>query len=170
MRLFLRAGLVIMLGLSVSTWCIDTQPSQLDRYIVLYENGEYQKSIDSLNHLLPQLTEQNEPFAITVYKYLGFSYVMTDKIDSAKVAFRELLARNPEATLNPVMIPPNIISVFREVKLEKELEQQQKKTSKTTYWIIGGAAAVVTGGLLFILTRSGPEEETKPTGGVGGTW
>jgi hypothetical protein len=102
--------------------------TDLSRYVLLYENGEYQKAIDSIRVLLPKLTDNKEQ--AEAYKYLAFSYVMLDMISKARDNFTQMLTEYPSAEIDTISVPPNITVVFKQVKTEKELEEQKAKVSE----------------------------------------
>jgi tetratricopeptide (TPR) repeat protein len=96
----------------------------MGRYISFYENGEYAKAVDSLKAVLPLLSNKEE--LAECYKYLAFSYVMLDMINAAKANFGEMIQKFPTMEVDTVSVPPNITVVFRQVKIENELERQKR--------------------------------------------
>ena len=124
---------------------------RLNAYIALYENGEYQQAVDSLKALLPGLTDKRE--ITEAYQYLAYSYVLLDMIEQAKSNFSVLLQKFPNVEIDTISVPPNITIVYKQVKIENELEKQKKseqekeaqrsQRSKKTRIILGGTTGVL---------------------------
>src|SRR5512136_753099 len=88
--------------------------SRLDSCISYFKDGDYQKAVDSINLLLPLITDRRQE--AEAYKYLGFSYIMLDKIDKAKEYFSVALEKFPGMTIDTLEVPPNIASIFKLAK------------------------------------------------------
>ena len=107
-----------------------SQRSKLDLCIYLYENGKYAEALDSLKSLIPNVTDKRA--LAECYKYLGFTSVMLDMINSAKDNFNKMLAEYPDMEIDTIQVPPNITIVFKQVVTEKELEQKKKRETELT--------------------------------------
>ena len=94
---------------------------RLDSCISYYMDGEYQKAADSIKALLPLISDRREE--AEAYKYLGFSYVMLDLINKAKDFFRVALEKFPQMVIDTLEVPPNISIVFKQAKIESQLEK-----------------------------------------------
>ncbi|MGA2507989.1 MAG: tetratricopeptide repeat protein [Chitinispirillaceae bacterium] len=102
--------------------------ARLDTCVSYYQDGEYQKAADSIKALLPLVSDRREE--AEAYKYLGFSYVMLDLIDKAKEFFRVALEKFPQMVIDTLEVPPNITIVFRQAKLETQLEKGEINDKK----------------------------------------
>lgn len=99
--------------------------SRLDTCISYYKDGDYQKAVDSINLVLPLLTDRRQE--AEAYKYLGFSYVMLDKIDKAKEYFSVALNKFPGITIDTLEVPPNVASIFKLAGFEARGVVAEKK-------------------------------------------
>ena len=133
------------------TFAASVSRERLDAHIAFYENGEYQKAVDGLKALLPSLTEKRE--VAEAYQYLAYSYVLLDMIDQAKSNFSVLLRKFPNIEIDTISVPPNITIVYKQVKLENQLEKQkddeqenkvrQSQHSKKSRVILGVTTGVI---------------------------
>ncbi|HEX7510733.1 MAG TPA: hypothetical protein VF335_05495 [Chitinivibrionales bacterium] len=94
-----------------------------------FENGEYQKAADSLETLVPALSEPDQQ--MEAYKYLAYSYGMLNRIEKSKAVFQLVLKKYPRMTIDTLEAPPNIAIIFRQVKLEKKIETLNSARPKT---------------------------------------
>jgi len=108
----------------------DSHRGKLDLCVYLYENGKYAEAIDSLKALIPRVSDKKE--LAECYKYLGFSSVMLDMINNAKVNFGKMLEEYPNMEIDTIQVPPNITIVFKQVVTEKELEVKKQKEAELT--------------------------------------
>jgi hypothetical protein len=71
-----------------------------------------------------------------VHSYLGFTYVILRREQEAKENFIEWLKLEPNAFLDPILVPPNIIRIFELAKdaLKKERGKITLDTSKGDQW------------------------------------
>jgi tetratricopeptide (TPR) repeat protein len=92
---------------------------KLDSCVGYFQDGEYQRAVDSLKALLPMLADEQEE--AEAYKYLGFSYVMLDMINKAKDFFRVALEKFPRMVIDTLEVPPNITIVFKQTQLEAKM-------------------------------------------------
>jgi tetratricopeptide (TPR) repeat protein len=123
-------------------WAVfpETSPrDRLDAYIVLYEDGKYEKAQDSLKALLPSLTVKND--IAECYKYIAFTSVMLDMIEVAKRNFQKALLEYPDMTIDTVSVSPNIVVVFNQVKTEHQIKKGQ-----TLAYIVSGALGIACAG------------------------
>jgi tetratricopeptide (TPR) repeat protein len=128
---------------------------KLDTCISYYQDGDYQKAVDSLKAILPLIANPREE--AEAYKYLGFSYVMLDMINKAKEFFKVALDKFPQMMIDTLEVPPNITIVFKQTKIEKQMEKgellkkddmvrSQKRTALATVLSAVGVASGVVGG------------------------
>jgi tetratricopeptide (TPR) repeat protein len=129
---------------------------RLDTCISYYKDGDYQKTADSIKALLPLIADKR--LEAEAYKYLGFSYVMLDQTDKAKEFFSVALEKFPKMTIDTLEVPPNVSSVFKQVKLETRMGKkspgiQGKDTKRVVLASImtgTGAVSAGAGGYFFI--------------------
>jgi hypothetical protein len=113
----------------------ESTKSKLDSCVGYFQDGEYQRAVDSLKVLLPMIADGQEE--AEAYKYLGFSYVMLDMINKAKDFFRVALEKFPRMDIDTLEVPPSIAIVFKQTQLEakmakgeiveKDLQQRNEK-------------------------------------------
>ncbi|MBN2189210.1 MAG: hypothetical protein JW699_07135 [Chitinispirillaceae bacterium] len=138
---------ILMLICGQYVFADETTTARLDSCIAFYEDGDYQKAADSIKALLPLIADRLEE--AEAYKYLGFSYVMLDLINKAKDFFRVALEKFPQMVIDTLEVPPNISIVFKQAKLETQMEKgeildkkvQESRTKKTVI----GALVTATG-------------------------
>jgi tetratricopeptide (TPR) repeat protein len=119
-----------------------------------FQDGEYQKAIDSLRALLEK--GANRQTEIEACKYLGFSCVMLQQIEAAKQYFRSALEKKSDLELDTLEVPPNILIVFRQVKLEKQMAEMpagidlkaRRRTSWGVFLLVAGISCA-GGGAYF---------------------
>lgn len=131
------------------------EKARLDSCIIYYENGEYTRAVDSIRVLLPLIGDKRDE--ATAYKYLGFSYVMLEMLNSAKEYFRVAIDKFPQMDVDTLDVPPNIVMVFRQVKLEKQMQKGEivdkridqhirRKNAVGTLFLCLGLGSLGTGG------------------------
>jgi tetratricopeptide (TPR) repeat protein len=134
--MLLIAGAILLAGGRYAA-ADETTTARLDSCIIYYEDGDYEKAADSIKALLPLISDRREE--AEAYKYLGFSYVMLDLINKAKNFFRVALEKFPQMVIDTLEVPPNISIVFRQAKLETQMEKgeildkkvQERRTKRT---------------------------------------
>ena len=94
--------------------------ASLESCIATYENGEYQKTADSLERLAPALLYPEQQ--MKAYKYLAFSYGMLNRIEQSKAVFKMILKKYPTMNIDTLEAPPNIAIILKHAKLEKKIE------------------------------------------------
>jgi tetratricopeptide (TPR) repeat protein len=99
----------------------ESAKAKLDSCIVYYQNGEYQKAVDSIKALIPLISDKRDE--AEAYKYIGFSYCMLDMINKAKDFFKVALEKFPQLMIDTLEVPPNITVVFKQTKLETQMEK-----------------------------------------------
>jgi tetratricopeptide (TPR) repeat protein len=126
----------------------DGVKSKLDTCISYYEDGDYQKAVDSIKALLPMISDKRDE--AEAYKYIGFSYVMLDMINKAKDFFKVALEKFPQMVIDTLEVPPNITIVFKQTKIETQMEKgelvaKEKPSNRPIIATIFGATGVVSG-------------------------
>ncbi len=108
------------------------------------------------------LTTSDRKAKAECYKYLAFSAIMLDMINSAKENFKEMLTQYPDMAIDTIQVPPSITIVFKQVVTEKELEAKKADEGKAgrrsrivSAEVAGGAGFVAAGlGILFYTRES----------------
>lgn len=96
-------------------------------YRVLYENGFYDQAID---YLTAKINKSPDSVGTEEYRYLAFSYVATERIDSARGIFVEMLTKDSAFKLDPVRTSPKIYQVFRAAQIQwRKLHQPPHQTN-----------------------------------------
>lgn len=155
-RSLLSLCVLLLSGLSVSA--DEATRARLDTCIAYFQDGDYQKTIDSIKALLPLVSDRREE--AEAYKYLGFSYVMVQMVEKAKDFFRVALEKFPQMGIDTLEVPPNITIVFKQAQLENKMakgeildksvqERNQKRTVFATVLTSTGAICAGIGGYFF---------------------
>ena len=145
---------------------------KLDSCVLFYQDGDYQRAVDSLKALLPLISDRHEE--AEAYKYLGFSYVMLEKIDKAREFFRVALDKFPQMVIDTLEVPPNISVVFKQTKLESQMEKgeildksvqerSQKRAVVATVLTATGAASAGVSGYFFYRANQSHSDYTGIT-------
>ena len=95
--------------------------SRLESFVSFYKDGEYQRTADSLQALIPLLADSAD--LVEGYKYLGFSFGMLNWIDKSKEVFKTAMEKYPDMDIDTLEVPPNITLIFKQAKLEKKIEK-----------------------------------------------
>ena len=86
-----------------------------------YRDGYYNRVIECINDILPNLTNAND--SLHAFKYLALSYGMVNRIEQAESCFRQAIEKDPTMEIDTLEFPPNIALIYKHVKLEKKVEQ-----------------------------------------------
>ena len=122
--------------------------AKLDSCISYYQDGEYQKAVDSIKALIPLISDNRDE--AEAYKYIGFSYCMLDMINKAKDFFKVALEKFPQMVIDTLEVPPNITIVFKQTKLETQMEkgelvEKEQPSNRPVIAALLGATGVVSG-------------------------
>jgi hypothetical protein len=131
---------------------------RLESCISDYQDGNYQKTADSLGVLLPLLTASQDQ--IDAYKYLGFSYGMLNRIEKSKEVFKTVLDKYPGMDIDTLEVPPNIAIIFKQAKLEKKIEKIDTSSTRVVHVIVqkkNVAAPVVLLSVAIISAAAGAD-------------
>jgi tetratricopeptide (TPR) repeat protein len=154
-RVLLIISMGLLFGHTPQVSADNTTSAKLDTCVSYYQDGDYQKAVDSLKALLPLISDRREE--AEAYKYLGFSFVMLDMINKAKEFFKVALEKFPKMVIDTLEVPPNITIVFKQTKLETQLEKgeifdkkvqegNQKRVVFATILTSAGAISTGVGG------------------------
>jgi hypothetical protein len=128
------------------------------------EGGAYQRALDLAGPIAdapgPSVAERAEAFRV-----LGLARYFLGQHDAAEAAFYAYLRLDPDAQLDPALVPPEVISLFAQVRSKHEAElsairkRRARKRStwinfvplggqwqngdRTKLWILGSAGAVL---------------------------
>jgi tetratricopeptide (TPR) repeat protein len=146
------ASLLLLMAVCGQVHAENNINERLAKSIGYYVDGEYRRAADSLQTILPRITDEN--MEATAYKYLGFSYVMLDRIPEARESFGAALQKFPGIELDTLEVPPSISVVFKEVKLSQRVEKAESGTRRLTAGILMGAGMVSSGAAGYLLYES----------------
>ena len=110
-------GIIISLTLLQIPAFVTPEAAAIERQIKanlesLYNARKFDELIDYGNRLLEAPDTLYPDELAELYRYLGFTCVILRRECEAKNHFLKWLELEPEADLDPVMVPPNIIRVF----------------------------------------------------------
>lgn len=138
LRDFLRGVCAILLGLLLLPARTYAQSDNVDRLYRqarnAFEYGAYNKAIKLFRALLypkpGKLTDEKRQRE--AHKYLGLSYFYSGQRKKARRELLQFLYLAPNAQLDPVLYPPNLVGFFRQLRRQhaKILKQLQKRTKK----------------------------------------
>jgi len=103
-------------GLSVLPASAQAPDAQVASGIKLYKAGEYQRSLEVLREAFSSGGQLSIEERVEAYKYSAFDQIAMGDPAGARESFRQALHLAPNLTLDPVFVPPKIISVFEEAK------------------------------------------------------
>jgi tetratricopeptide (TPR) repeat protein len=89
--------------------------------ISYYRDGYYNRTVECINDLLPNVTNAHD--SLLAFKFLALSYGMINRIEQAESCFRQALEKDPNMEIDTLEFPPNIALIYNHVKLEKKIEQ-----------------------------------------------
>jgi tetratricopeptide (TPR) repeat protein len=95
---------------------MDSDPDQ--QCFDFYADGEYSKASDCLNGKIISDNISDTLRLLKIYEKLGAAFVMQDRKDLAKAAFKKLLSLNRDVEIDPNKYLPEIISLFLITKFE----------------------------------------------------
>ncbi|HVP69302.1 MAG TPA: tetratricopeptide repeat protein [Anaeromyxobacteraceae bacterium] len=101
-----------------------TPASDLKRAKDRYEFGAYADAAGAVRQVLEQYPKLPEEQAIEAWRILGLAEFQLGDQAAARDAFIHLLSINPDYTLDPFLVPPNIVEFFDRVKREAEPQLQ----------------------------------------------
>ncbi len=99
---------------------IEDYVNNIEKGVTLYEQGYFDKAIQKFKQIISELISRPEDEARNegLFKanlYLGMSYLGKGKESLAKESFKNALNAAPYKTLDPVLFPPKVISLYNEV-------------------------------------------------------
>lgn len=136
-----RAGLVLLLcldGISPALAQSSRGARDIEQANRALDAGEYEHARVMVHAILdgePAITraERGEGFRI-----LALVNFFEDKLDLSRAAFLEMLRSDPDAHLDPALVPPEAISLLEDVRARNsaELEAYRKKPRKKRYLLL----------------------------------
>ncbi len=148
---FRPVSLMVMLvgGLAAAdSSSVERLESRLEKFIIYFEDGEYQRAVDSLESFLSEV--EDPALESSAYKYLSFSNVMLDRINEAKELFAAALRKYPDLSVDTLAVPPNVTIVYRQAKLEREMELEKARNSPEIRRMRLLGAGTLSGGVLAL--------------------
>jgi len=99
---------------------IEDYVDNIEKGVALYEQGYFDKAIQKFKQSISELIGRPEDEArneglFRANLYLGMSYLGKGKESLAKESFKNALNAAPYKTLDPVIFPPKVISLYNEV-------------------------------------------------------
>ena len=92
-------------------------PDTAYNYASLYENGFYEDAVRLLDSLRASAPDSLGDDPLTV---LAFCDIILNRHNEAIGAFKQILARNPMFSLDPILTPPRFFEVFHQARTEWE--------------------------------------------------
>jgi hypothetical protein len=86
---------------------------QIGKAKTYYEYGDYKKSVEQWNSIMPKLTGASR---LDAYAYLGVCYMILNERDKMAMAFTLLVKEEPKYELDPVLFPPDAVISFNDIK------------------------------------------------------
>ncbi len=97
-------------------------PADLKRAKDRYEFGAYADAAGAVRELLARRKDLPESEVVEAYRILGLSEYQLGDRGAARSAFVNLLSIDPDYTLDPFLVPPQIVEFFDRVKRDAEAE------------------------------------------------
>lgn len=109
----------------------------IDNLASLYESRRFDELVDYAQTLLETPESLYPEELIAVHSYLGFTYVILRQEQEAKYHFIQWLNLEPNAYLDPVLVPPNIIRVFQLAKdsMREKPVNVEYPSGKSDIWL-----------------------------------
>jgi len=89
-----------------------------------YEFGAYADAAAAVRQLLGTYRELPEPQQLEAWRILGLSEYQLGDRPASRMAFVNLLSIDPDYTLDPFLVPPQIVEFFDRLKVEAEPQLQ----------------------------------------------
>ena len=106
----------------------------LEQGIHSYEYGDYDNSIHSLLQI-NTFSETTKTGAL-VHLYLALDYYAKGMNDDMKKELKALYLTEPDFVMNPVIVPPTVISAYTEIKKQTIVTLQSlPKPKEHSYWL-----------------------------------
>lgn len=181
-------SLVICLGFAGDAWSQSGAESGVVRATEQLERGEYQAAERTIRESLIGLVDERAE----AYRILGLSLFYQDRQPEARAAFLTYLRAEPDAHLDPALVPPEAITLFEDVRARNlaEIESLRPKPKKKRYLLLNlvpgagqfqngdrGKGIVIAAGMGTLLAanigsyywlRSNCDNETRVCGDVDG--
>ncbi len=120
-----------------------TPATDLKRAKDRYEFGAYADAAGAVRQVFAQYPDTPEPQAVEAWRILGLAEYQLGDQAASRDAFVHLLSVNPDYSLDPFLVPPNIVDFFDRVKREAEPQLQPLRERKKQ---LAGAGAPRRGG------------------------
>lgn len=97
------------------TYC-QNKAADVQQLKKLYEQFEFEKVVSLGQQMIKHANKLEREDLLFLHKYLGVTYFLLGKPDSARIQFLSLLSVNPDISLDPVNFSPKIVKFFDEIK------------------------------------------------------
>jgi tetratricopeptide (TPR) repeat protein len=130
MHVLLGLALLSAAALSYSRHARADEIADFQFALNAYDSGDYETAIKRFNKLLEQEIT-NKALLVEVLKYLAASHMFTGNVDEARKRFKELILKDPDYELDPVLFPTEVLDEYWRVKQEmidelKKIEESKK--------------------------------------------
>ncbi len=118
----MRSVLIVALALVVSVTgsrraAAQEAASGVVEASALLEQGEYVAAERTIRRaLIGFVAHERAPSHAEAYRVLGLSLFYQERIEEARAAFLDYLRRDPDAHLDPALVPPEAITLFEDVR------------------------------------------------------
>ena len=135
-RLFL--GIVVMLGILLATGgnllAHDVVDGGVGKAAEELSRGEFENAEKSVRKALLALDVDRAE----AYRVLGLALFFQERLLEARAAFLEYLRNDPDAHLDPALVPPEAITLFEDVRARNlaEIEALRPKPKRKRYLLL----------------------------------
>ncbi len=127
-------SLIILTALCYFPSIANADSNYLKKGITYYEYGDYDNSIKYLKQI-DTISETTKTDTL-VHLYLSLDYYAKGMNEDMNKELKALYLTNPEFVLNPVIVPPTVISAYDEIKKQAILLLQPiPKPKEHNYWL-----------------------------------
>ena len=114
----MRAPVLVILGVMVwATTVLSAPKDELRDAENSYLYGDYPRVVEKLTPLVePDILLPDPDQQARAYELLGLAHFFLDEPPKAKKFFERLIRFRPDRTLDPVLVPPPVVSFFDGIK------------------------------------------------------
>ncbi len=133
-RSIIGCFMMLLVLFSPASSIAETKNNYLEQGIHSYEYGDYDNSIKSLQQI-NTISETTKTDAL-VHLYLALDYYAKGMNNDMKKELKALYLTEPDFVMNPVMVPPTVISAYTETKKHTIVALQSlPKPKEHSYWL-----------------------------------
>lgn len=162
-----RRPLALFLGVAIALTPLPlpAQPAdpELAQGLKQLREGDFEGAVTTLEAVVRRLSAApaRSPDLVQAYLNLGVAYVALDQPETARVRFREALARDRNLKLSPAEYSPKVLAVFEEAR--REARPARGGRSRAPLIALGVAAAAAG---VVLATRGGSDNRTAGLSGA----